>query len=111
VSPCLIDPSDYLGFGVKALSFTTSKFGITAKELLGKSHEGSKGEAYEPVVNDRNQVASIPRRLLDPRRPKGKLTSADKEEMLIPYDSVIPHEPKRVVSHRYQVCLKADARD
>lgn len=26
-----------LGFGVKALSFTTSKFGITAKDLLGKS--------------------------------------------------------------------------
>lgn len=61
------------------------------------------------VVNDRRQIATIPRRLLDPRRPSGKPTSADKEEMLIPYDPVIPHEPKRIISHGYQVGLQLEA--
>ena len=54
-------------------------------------------------INDRGQIAHIPRRLLDPRRPIGKPSSSDKEEMLIPYDPMIPPEPKRVISHKYQV--------
>jgi hypothetical protein len=56
-------------------------------------------------VNGKNQVASIPRRLLDPRRPKGKPTAADKEEMLIPYDAYIGPDPRKVVSHNYEVSL------
>lgn len=48
-------------------------------------------------------MASIPRRLLDPRRPRGAPTSSDKEEMLVPYDPLIGPEIKRVVSHKYQV--------
>lgn len=48
-------------------------------------------------------MTSIPRRLLDPRRPVGKPTSSDKEEFLIPYDPLIPPEPKKVISHNYNV--------
>lgn len=59
-------------------------------------------------INDRNQVASIPRRLLDPRRPRGAPTSSDKEEMLVPYDPLIAPEIKRVVSHKYQVCQRLE---
>ena len=54
-------------------------------------------------TNAKGQVATISRRLLDPRRPVGKPSSADKEEMLIPYDSFLPQDVKRVISHRYDV--------
>ncbi|WVQ97485.1 hypothetical protein IAU59_004599 [Kwoniella sp. CBS 9459] len=78
-----------LPMGVKALGFTTSKAGITTKELI--------------VVNHKNQITSIHRRLLDPRRPVGKPSSRDKEEMLIPYEAMIPVGSKQVVSHKYDV--------
>ncbi|WWC58978.1 uncharacterized protein I303_101524 [Kwoniella dejecticola CBS 10117] len=74
---------------VKALGFTTSKAGITTKEVI--------------IVNGKNQIATIHRRLLDPRRPVGKPSSMDKEEMLIPYEPLVPVEPKKVISHRYEV--------
>ncbi|KAL0247478.1 hypothetical protein I308_103543 [Cryptococcus tetragattii IND107] len=74
---------------IKALGFTTSKAGITTKELI--------------LVNNRNQITSIPRRLLDPRRPMGKPTSRDKEEMLIPYDNMISIDTRKIISHKYQV--------
>ncbi|WWC67488.1 uncharacterized protein I206_101396 [Kwoniella pini CBS 10737] len=74
---------------VKALGFTTSKAGITTKEVI--------------VVNGKNQIATIHRRLLDPRRPIGKPSSRDKEEMLIPYEAMVPIDPKKVISHKYEV--------
>ncbi|KAL7421303.1 hypothetical protein Q5752_004188 [Cryptotrichosporon argae] len=89
VNVAAIEKVFVLPTGVKSLGFTTSKFGVTAKEVV--------------YVNSRGQLASIPRRLLDPRRPTGKPTSADKEEMLIPYDPFIQPDPKRVVTHRYPV--------
>jgi hypothetical protein len=54
-------------------------------------------------INDKNQVATISRRLLDPRRPTGKPSSADKEEMLIPYDATLPLNSRSVLSHSYLV--------
>ena len=74
---------------IKELAITTSKSGITAKELV--------------YVNARDQIASIPYRLLDPRRPVGKPTKAEKEEMLIPYEPLLPFDPRRVISHTNQV--------
>lgn len=56
-------------------------------------------------MNNRNQIISIPRRLLDPRRPMGKPTSKDKEEMLIPYDNMIAIDTRKIISHEYQVRL------
>jgi hypothetical protein len=72
---------------VKALTFTTSKYGVTTKDVL--------------YINDAGQVAHLPRRLLDPRRPTGKPTKAEQEEMLVPYDPVLPSSPQHVVSHVY----------
>ncbi len=40
---------------------------------------------------------------LNPRRPKRKPTSEEQEEFLIEYDPVLPHDPKRVLSHNYKV--------
>lgn len=62
-------------------------------------------------MNNRNQITSIPRRLLDPRRPMGKPTSRDKEEMLIPYDNMIPIDTRKIISHKYQVCLSLCSSD
>jgi hypothetical protein len=75
--------------GVKSMGFTTSRFGITARELV--------------LVTSEDRLISVSRRLLDPRRPIGKPTSAEKEEFLIPYDALIAYDPKRVVTHKYPV--------
>lgn len=58
------------------------------------------------VSSRKNSVHSIPRRLLDPRRPKRKPTSQEVEEMLVQYDPVIPEDGRLVLSHYYEVCLR-----
>ena len=55
------------------------------------------------VATKKNQIQSIPRRLLDPRRPKTDPTAQEQEEMLIKYDPVLPADPRLVISHRYEV--------
>lgn len=55
------------------------------------------------VAGENNIIQAFPRRILDPRRPKRKPTSEEQEEWLFQYDPVIPDDPKRVLSHSYQV--------
>lgn len=55
------------------------------------------------VANLNNKIHSIPRRLLDPRRPKRKVTAEEQEEFLIQYEPVLPEDPRRTLSHDYQV--------
>lgn len=69
---------------VKSLSTTSSRYGITNKDLV--------------FVNEKDQIVSISRRLLDPRRPDVP-SNLDKEEMLIPYDPMLGIDPKRTLSH------------
>lgn len=78
-----------LNSDVKSLTFTTSTFGVTTKDVV--------------YVNDAGQVAMLPRRVLDPRRPLGKPSKADQEEMLVPYSPVIQDVPSAVLSHKYPV--------
>ncbi|KZT58169.1 DUF1620-domain-containing protein [Calocera cornea HHB12733] len=73
----------------KAVTTTSTKYGITLKDIV--------------VANDRSQIQAYPHAILDPRRPVGKLTSEQKEELLIPFDSVIPDDPRRTVSQNIQV--------
>lgn len=84
ISQTFISPT-----GIEQLAFTDSKFGITTKDLV--------------LVDSNGRVASLPRRLLDPRRPLGKPTKADQEEMLYPYDPLLPLSPRQVISHHYDV--------
>ena len=49
------------------------------------------------------QIQSVPRRFLDPRRPKHKPTAQELEEWLIQYDPVVPDDTRRVISHNYKV--------
>jgi len=69
------------------LGFTTSKFGVTTKDLV--------------FANELGQVTFIPHRLLDPRRPLGKPTKAEQEEMLVPYNPLLPFMTNNIVSHKY----------
>ncbi|KAI0633153.1 DUF1620-domain-containing protein [Trametes polyzona] len=75
--------------GITALAPTSTSYGITIKDII--------------VANENNQIQSFPRRFLDPRRPKHKPTAQEMEEWLIQYDPVVPDDPKRVLSHNYQV--------
>ncbi|KAL7412129.1 hypothetical protein BDY24DRAFT_370932 [Mrakia frigida] len=75
--------------GIKAIGTTSTKHGITSKEVI--------------IADNRNQLHSIPRRLLDPRRPHGKPSALDREEQLDPYDPIINLDSKRTLSHAYEL--------
>lgn len=74
---------------ITAIATTSTKFGVTTKDLI--------------VANEKQQIQSFPRRILDPRRPKHKPTAEEQEEQLFQYDPVIPDDPRRVLSHNYEV--------
>lgn len=90
-------------YDIKALTMTSTKFGISSKDLIGKSEDCIPYNAnpFRIVINSKNQVQTYPRRFLDPRRPIGKITAQEKEEGLIQYDILLPDDPRRVVSHGY----------
>ncbi|KAG1717915.1 hypothetical protein EDB19DRAFT_1073560 [Suillus lakei] len=75
--------------GITAISPTSTKFGVSTKDII--------------VANRKNSIQSIPRRLLNPRRPKSKPTSEEQEEMLVQYDAVLPDDARLVLSHNYEV--------
>ncbi|KAG0701659.1 hypothetical protein DFH29DRAFT_925728 [Suillus ampliporus] len=75
--------------GITAISPTSTKFGISTKDII--------------VANRKNSIQSIPRRLLNPRRPKQKPTSEEQEEMLVQYDAALPDDARLVLSHNYEV--------
>ncbi|KIS69936.1 uncharacterized protein UMAG_10160 [Mycosarcoma maydis] len=77
----------YSGGTVHALGTTTTKLGISLKNLL--------------VATDRDSLVSIPRKLLDPRRPTAKPTKAEAEELLLPYSPLIAQDAKWILNHIY----------
>lgn len=96
--------------GITALATTSTKFGISAKDLIGE-----RPQSFNPpsvllihhltvsVATQNHKIQSFPRRALNPRRPNRKVTTEEQEEGLIQYDPVIPDDSKRVLSHNYQV--------
>ncbi|KAI8454192.1 hypothetical protein BY996DRAFT_4582168 [Phakopsora pachyrhizi] len=71
-------------FEVQAAGLTKSRLGVTSRALL--------------AITDNSQIISIPRRLLDCRRPLSKPTQIEIEERLIPYDPVIYPDPKTIIT-------------
>lgn len=90
--PHVIAQTFLFDYPIAALSTTTTRHGITSRDLL--------------IVTP-NQLMSLPKRLLDPRRPvipkNGKIKGDEKEEGLLPYDAVIPDERKWTISHVNEV--------
>ncbi|KAJ7065423.1 hypothetical protein C8F01DRAFT_1125582, partial [Mycena amicta] len=77
--------------GVTAITTTSTKFGITTKDII--------------VATQNNKIHEIPRRMLNPRRPKDRKPTAEEqqEEQLLPYDLMMPDDPRRTISHKYEV--------
>jgi hypothetical protein len=78
-----------LPYGITAMTTSETMYGITSKDLI--------------VATRNHRIATIPRRFLNPRRPNRKPTSQEAEEGLIQYDPVIGDDPRRVLSHVYDV--------
>ena len=97
--------------GISTMTTTTTKFGITSKDLIGELHRNTNGFSYNLtdivilVAGDNGMIQSFPRRFFDPRRPKRKPTNEEMEEWLVQYDPLTPDDPKRVISHTYEVRL------
>ncbi|PPQ95955.1 hypothetical protein CVT26_016121 [Gymnopilus dilepis] len=76
-------------YDISALATTSTKFGITTKDLI--------------VATKNHRVQSFSRHMLNPRRPNRKTTAEEQEEYLVTYDPLLPNDPKRVISHHYDV--------
>ncbi|KAG6916080.1 hypothetical protein DXG01_008554 [Tephrocybe rancida] len=74
---------------ITALSPTSTKFGMSVKDLI--------------VASRAHQIGSIQRHLLNPRRPHGKVTAQEQEEFLVSYEPLLLSDPRRVLSHNYEV--------
>ncbi|KAM0751242.1 DUF1620-domain-containing protein [Meredithblackwellia eburnea MCA 4105] len=72
---------------LKVVGMTSTKLGITSKSAI--------------FLNSKDQIVIIPRKILDTRRVIGKPSKDDQEEMLMPYEAVIPANPLWVASHLY----------
>ena len=57
---------------------------------------------FQPVQYP-EQVYLLDKRLLDPRRPVGVPTEADKMEQLIPYNEVLPLNPSQFATHSQRI--------
>jgi len=95
---------------IAAMAPTSTKFGITNKDLIGTSLHLNFYFIFLSlllleVATNNHQVQSVQRRLLNPRRPKRKVTAEELEEFLVPYEPVLAYDPRRVLSHNYEVCL------
>jgi hypothetical protein len=69
--------------------------------VSGLGKEGA--DAMWAVAGTNGQILTLSRRMLDPRRPKRKVTAEEAEEGLVPYDAILPDDGPRVLSHRYNV--------
>ena len=87
--PIVLSKTYGIGKSTSALGVTTTKAGVSAKQFLFAT------------AND--QVISIDRRLLDPRRPSGDLKDSEKMEGLMKYSPLLPIVPLRTPSHVYEV--------
>ena len=94
-------------YDISALATTSTKFGITTKDLIGQDILSSVLHIAHPsscvVATKNHRVQSFSRHMLNPRRPNRKTTAEEQEEYLVAYDPLLPNDPKRVVSHHYDV--------
>ena len=73
---------------IEFLTFTSTLQGITPRSLLG-------------VIPHSGSIVSIPRHLLDPRRPVGRdASAAEIEEGLFRFNSILDFDPKWYLNHQ-----------
>ena len=115
VRPYVLSQSYTFQTTIDAMGVTTTRSGITTREALGsfcfRRFEESAACLLSrcpsfTVVIPGGQLLGVSRRFLDPRRPLGKPTAEDQEEGLIPYQPLIPFNPRDVASYSLQVCVQ-----
>lgn len=100
-SKAFILPTEFEGVGAGGTGVTETLHGASDKALL--------------VLTGSEELAMIPRKLLDPRRPlpKGtvsaKQTREEADPMMPVYDALLPFDEKRVLTHSVQVLSSAGA--
>ncbi|KAL1919740.1 uncharacterized protein VTP21DRAFT_1671 [Calcarisporiella thermophila] len=83
--PFVMSQAYMFPYGVSAVGVTTTRNGITTREVLfGMTN---------------NQIMGVSKRILDPRRPTRAPTKEEKEEMLLPYQPMIPDERRQILSY------------
>lgn len=87
--PIVLSKTYGLAKPVTALGVTTTKAGISSKQFM--------------FATKNDQVVSMDRRMLDPRRPNGELKESEKMEGLMRYSPILPIIPLRTPSHVYEV--------
>jgi hypothetical protein len=87
--PIVLSKTFGLAKAVTALGVTTTRAGISSKQFL--------------FATSNDQVVSLDRRMLDPRRPNGDLKESEKIEGLMKYEPLLPIIPMRTPSHVYEV--------
>lgn len=95
-------------YGFAAMTTSETLWGISTKDLIGMhsllfAQHHMFRRMHSSVATHNHRVATIPRKLLNPRRPTGKPTSEEAEEGLMQYEPTIPDDPRRVLSHIYEV--------
>ncbi|KAL7531389.1 hypothetical protein ACHAXR_004009 [Thalassiosira sp. AJA248-18] len=87
--PIVLSKTYGIAKSITALGVTTTKAGISSKQFL--------------FATGNDQVISMDRRMLDPRRPNGELKDSEKMEGLMRYAPLLPIVPLRTPSHMYEV--------
>lgn len=95
-------PAEFEGLGAAGTGVTETLHGASDKALL--------------LATGTEELAMLPRKLLDPRRPlpKGstskKQTREEADSLLPVYDSLIPYDERRVLSHSIHIVGSAASR-
>jgi len=87
--PRVLSQAYVMPAGIKALGVTQTMHGITSKAVL--------------MALSTDQLLSVDKKFLDPRRPVGKPTPEDAEEGLVGYNPYIPIMPTHVLSYHHTV--------
>ena len=87
--PIVLSRTFGLAKAVSALGVTSTKAGISSKQFM--------------FATGNDQVISLDRRFLDPRRPNGDLKEGEKMEGLLKYSPMLPIIPFLTPSHVHEV--------
>ncbi|KAI6098758.1 hypothetical protein F5141DRAFT_1145408, partial [Pisolithus sp. B1] len=72
-------------------------------ELSSYSNSATDITTYEQAYLIPHAVHSVPRRLLDLRRPLSKVSPSEADERLVTYEVVLPDDARLAISHNYEV--------
>ncbi|SDA02490.1 BZ3501_MvSof-1269-A2-R1_Chr12-3g03634 [Microbotryum saponariae] len=100
------------GRSLSSLRPDLARISVSSKSFLSTDGLRVRGLTRTPLgitsfsaifANSMNQVIALPRRHLDPRRHTRKPTREDFEELLIPYEAILPNNPRWVLSRAYEL--------